>query len=78
MIGKGEMAKNAEYTKTQTLEEFVTERIHSIFLELAEIVNNTTFLTLEQAVSIPMKLFQGETLLINVWKQYTERELTHE
>jgi len=73
-----EMAKNAEYTKTQTLEEFVTERMHGIFLELAEIVNNTVSLTPEQATVIPMKLFRGETLLANVWKQYVERELNAE
>lgn len=72
-----EMAKNTEHTKTQTPEEFVTERIHGIFLELAETVNNTP-MTLEQSAGIPMKLFRGEILLTNVWKQYTERELNAE
>jgi len=73
------MTKNVEYPKTQTLGELVTERIHDIFLELAEIVNNTTAFTSPEEVSgIPMKLFQGETLLINVWKQYAERELNEQ
>ena len=69
------MAKIPVCEKTWTLEEFVVEKIHAIFLEIAEMVNNTP-MTLEQSASIPMKLFQGETLLTNVWKQYTERELT--
>jgi len=73
------MTKNVEYPKAQTLGELVTERIHDIFLELAEIVNNTTAFTSSEEVSgIPMKLFQGETLLINVWKQYAERELNEQ
>jgi hypothetical protein len=68
------MARPPVIEKTWTLEEFVIEKIHNIFLEIAEVVNNTP-MTLEQSASIPMKLFQGETLLIKVWKQYMEREL---
>ena len=69
------MAKIPVYEKTWTLEEFVVEKIHALFLEIAEMVNNTP-MTLEQSTGVPMKLFQGETLLINVWKQYVEKEMT--
>lgn len=61
-------------TIAQYIERRVYEVLHEVFLEVAEMVNNTP-MTLEQSASIPMKLFQGEILLTRVWKQYTEREL---
>ncbi len=67
------MAKVPVYEKTWTLEEFVIEKIHGIFLEIAEMVNDTP-MSVEESIGIPMKLFRGETLLINVWKQYVKAE----
>lgn len=58
----------------ETIAEYVERRIHDIFWEIAEMVNNTP-MSEEESAGVPMKLFQGETLLINVWKQYIEREL---
>lgn len=58
----------------ETIAEYVERRIHGIFLEVAEMVNRTP-MSEEESAGVPMKLFQGETLLINVWKQYVEREL---
>ena len=55
----------------EILADYVERRIHEVFLEVAEMVNNAMM----SEEGIPLKLFQGETLLIRVWKQYMEREL---
>ena len=55
------------------ISEYVEHRIHDIFLEVAEMVNDAS-IPEEESAGVPMKLFQGETLLINVWKQYVETE----
>jgi len=56
----------------ETLAKYVERRIHDIFLEIAEA--ETMEMPLEESTGMPMKLFQGETLLINVWRQYVARE----
>ncbi len=53
----------------ETIAQYVERRIHDIFLEIAEICS-------EDDLGVhPMAIFQGETLLINVWRQYVEKEM---
>ena len=58
----------------EPISEYVERRIHEVFLEVAEMVNNSP-LQAGESVGIPMKLFQGEILLTNAWKQFCERGL---
>ena len=45
-------------------------------MEVAEMVNQGTIVVSEEeSAGVPMKLFQGEILLTNAWKQFCEREL---
>lgn len=55
----------------ETIASYVEHRIHNIFLAVAEMVNQDTIvISEEESAGVPMRLFQGETLLINVWKQF--------
>jgi len=63
------MARIPIMEKTWTLEQFVTEKIHDIFLEIAGVVSNTP-MPVGEAAGTTMKLFRAETLLINTWGQF--------
>jgi len=61
---------------SETIASYVEHRIHNIFLAVAEMVNQGTIVVSEEeSAGVPMKLFQGEILLTNAWKQFCEREL---
>lgn len=57
----------------KTIAEYVEERIHGVFMSLAKFINDIP-MSEEESAGVPMKLFQGETLLINVWRQYVKAE----
>lgn len=58
----------------ETTAQYVERRIHGIFWEIAEMVNETP-MSEEESAGVPIKLFQGEALLINVWRQFVGREM---
>lgn len=59
----------------ETIASYVEHRIHNIFLAVAEMVNQGTIVVSEEeSAGVPMKLSQGETLLMSVWKQYVQAE----
>ena len=61
---------------SETIASYVEHRIHNIFLAVAAMVSQGTItVSQEESAGIPMKLFQGEILLTNAWKQFCEREL---
>ena len=73
-----EQGRNDVIKDGETIASYVEHRIHNIFLAVAGMVSQGTIVVSEEeSAGVPMMLFRGETLLMNVWKQYVEKEISN-